>query len=320
MGETVRVFWVNQGQTFEEERRAGVLWAPKLSRPRSGQDVGTPRAHWDRMLEARPDDVVMHYSRNALRGWSRVLAPAFDGPPPFDIATRTWSADGRLLRVDLQALEIPVALVDIPMELRTDRDDTSWPFSKNGAVKQVYLSEVSGDLADWLLDEVGLRVDAAQVPSWPIDIEASTGFDYRGDRQVVVNVRGEQTRLRRRLFGSELLATCALCARDLPVSLLVTAHIKRRADTTNAERSREDIVMAACSLGCDSMFELGYVTVARDGTIEKGPRRTPMTVDLELAVEAIVGRTCGAWSSSTERYFAYHRRWQKAAARRYGLG
>ncbi len=262
----------------------------------------------------------MHYSRNALRGWSRVLASAFDGLPPFDVATRTWSTDGRLLRVELQALEIPIALADIPMELRTDRDDTSWPFSKKGAVKQVYLSEVSGGLADWLLDEVGLRVDAAQMPSWPVDSEAATGFDYRGDRQVVVNVRGEQTRLRRRLFGSELLATCALCARDLPVSLLVTAHIKRRADTTDAERSREDIVMAACSLGCDSMFELGYVTVACDGTIEKGPRRTPMTVDLELAVEAIVGRTCGAWSSSTERYFAYHRRWQNAAARRYGLG
>lgn len=27
----MRAFWVNQGQTFEEERRARVLWAPKLS-------------------------------------------------------------------------------------------------------------------------------------------------------------------------------------------------------------------------------------------------------------------------------------------------
>ena len=316
----MRVFWVNQGQTFDEERRAGVLWAPKRSRPRSGQDVGTSQAHWDRMLEARPDDVVMHYSRKAIRGWSRVLAPAFDGPPPFDVESRPWSADGRLLRIDLQALEIPIALADIPMELRTDRDVTSWPFSKKGAVKQTYLSEVGGDLADWLLDEVGLRVDAAQMPSWPPDVESATGFDYRGDRKVVVSVRGEQTRLRRRLFGNELIADCALCGRDLTVSMLVTAHIKRRADTTNAERSREDIVMAACSLGCDSMFELGYVTVARDGTIEKGPRRTPMTVDLELAVEAVVGRTCGAWNVFTERFFSYHRRWQKAAARQYGLG
>ncbi len=315
----MRTFWVNQGLTFDEERRAGVLWAPKLSRPRAGKSDGTPRAHWDRLREAQAGDVVIHYSRGAIRGWSRVAAAAFDGPPPFDESSSRWPSDGRLLRTDMEEVDIPIELDAIPLELRTARDETSWPFSKKGAVKQVYFSEVAGALAQWLLTEVGLRVDVAQLPSWPEDSDLPSSIDYRGDRQVIANSRGEQTRLRRHLFGDETLATCALCGRDLPVAMLVTAHIKRRASTSAAERSRMDLVMSACRLGCDSLFELGYVVVARDGTIRRGPRRIPTTEDLEFAAAALLGRTCNAWNAATERYFAHHRHWQKQEARRYQL-
>lgn len=315
----MRAFWVNQGQTFEEERRARVLWAPKLSRPRAGQRAGSPRGHWDRMLEASPGDVVFHYSRGGVRAWSTVLAPAFDGPPPFEDPSTRWSADGRVLRVDMQELDRPIELDSIPLELRTERDNTGWPFSRRGMVKQVYLSEVAGALADWLLTEVGLRVDAAQLPAWPEDGAADAHIEYRGDRQVVINVRGEQTLLRKHLFGDQLLATCALCGRDLPVAMLVTAHIKRRAETSRSERARTDTVMPACLIGCDSLFELGYVVVTSWGSVERGPRRAPMTADLSLAVDALIGRTCSVWDESTERYFAHHRRFQEARARRYGL-
>lgn len=315
----MRLFWVNQGQTFEQERRAGALWAPKLSRPRRGQVGGTARAHWDRMLDAEPGDLVVHYARKAVRGWSTVVARATDAPPPFDLDDRPWSEDGRLLRVELQTVEPPIQLSEIPLDLRLEQDRTSWPFSRRGDVKQVYLSEIDGGLADWLLGELGVRNDVAQVPSWP-GAPAGTGdLEYTADRQVLVTARSEQSRLRRRLFGDELVGTCALCGRDLPVAMLVAAHIKRRADTTDVERRRLDIVMPACSLGCDVLFELGYVIVAKDGIIARGPRRMPNSEDLELAMRGLIGRTCAAWSAETERYFAYHRKWQAAAARRYGL-
>jgi hypothetical protein len=315
----VRTFWVNQGQTFAEERRARVLWAPKLSRPRAGGVAGTTRAHWERLMEASPGDIVFHYAGRAVRAWSSVLEPAFDGPPPFEDPTTRWSADGRVLRVQIEDLDRPIELDDIPHGLRTEQDSTAWPFSKRGAVKQVYLSEVWAGVAEWLLAEVGLRTDAAQLAHWPEERAVSTSIDYRGDRQVVSRVRGEQAQLRRHLFGDELIASCALCGRELPVALLVAAHVKRRADTSHAERGRTDIVMPACLVACDSLFELGYVIVARGGQIETGPRRLPMTEDLARTIESIVGRTCSAWDPSTERYFEHHRRFQKSQARRFGL-
>lgn len=314
----VRTFWVNQGQTYREELGARVLWAPKLSRPKEGDEVGTPRSHWERMTEARPGDVVLHYSRGAVRAWSAVLSTAFDSAPPFEDPTTRWSDDGRVLRVEVQELDAPIALDDIPLDLRTERDATSWPFTKTGTVKQVYLSEVGGTLAEWLLDEVGLLQDVAQAPTWPAE-GAETPIDYRGDRRVVVAVRVEQPQLRRRLFGTAETAQCALCGRELPVAMLITAHIKRRADTTAAERRRTDTVMPACRLGCDSLFELGYVVVSTGGMIEQGPRRSPMTDALERDIVSLVGKKCPYWDPSTERYFAHHRRFQAAEVRQFDL-
>lgn len=114
-----------------------------------------------------------------------------------------------------------------------------------------------------------------------------------GDRRVVVNARGEQSLLRKHLFGDDLLATCALCGRDLPVAMLVTAHIKRRADTSRAERGRTDTVMPACLIGCDSLFELGYVTTAWVDH-PRGPKRPEDRVAPSRAERALSEQSSAA--------------------------
>jgi len=176
-----------------------------------------------------------------------------------------------------------------------------------------------GALAEWLLDRMGLSNDVAQNRSWPVDRDTRPELPYSGDRQVVAYQRGEQSSLRRALFGRRLVDTCALCGRALPVAMLVAAHIKRRADTSSVERRRTDNVMPACVLGCDDLFELGYITVSRAGIIQAGPRRRPMTSELATVVGGLLGRTCSFWDESRERYFAHHRRFQRREAERYEL-
>lgn len=315
----MRVFWVNQGQTFDQERRARVLWAPKRSRPSEDGRPGRPRSHWERMLEAQPGDLVLHYSGGEVRAWSSVLEPAYDGAPPFEDPTTRWSSDGRVLRVDIEVLDVPVARDEIPFDLRTSEDSTRWPFRTDGALKQSYLHEIDGALAEWLLDRLGLSNEVAQNRSWPRDRDARPELTYSGDRPVVSYQRGEQSSLRRALFGRRLVDACALCGRELPVAMLIAAHIKRRADTSNAERRRTDNVMPACVLGCDDLFELGYVTVSKAGIIEAGPRRRPMTSALEGVIDGLLGRTCSFWDESRERYFAHHREFQRGETERYGL-
>lgn len=271
------------------------------------------------MLEAQPGDLVLHYSGGEVRAWSSVLEPAYDGAPPFEDPTTRWSSDGRVLRVDIEVLDVPVARDEIPFDLRTSEDSTRWPFRTDGALKQSYLHEIDGALAEWLLDRLGLSNEVAQNRSWPRDRDAGPELTYSGDRPGVSYQRGEQSSLRRALFGRRLVDACALCGRELPVAMLIAAHIKRRADTSNAERRRTDNVMPACVLGCDDLFELGYVTVSETGIIEAGPRRRPMTSALEGVIDGLLGRTCSFWDESRERYFAHHREFQRGETERYGL-
>lgn len=90
--------------------------------------------------------------------------------------------------------------------------------------------------------------------------------------------RGEQSILRRRLLGNAEVAECALCGRTLPTRFLITAHIKKRTLCTDSERrDLAHVAMAACTLGCDSLFEAGYVCQRTAGS----PRGR--TVDLPVS-------------------------------------
>jgi hypothetical protein len=65
----------------------------------------------------------------------------------------------------------------------------------------------------------------------------------------------------------------------------------------------ENIVMRACALGCDTLYERGYMVVV-DGRIVRG--RSPETPATRDVVDALVGRVCPAWNSGSESYFKWH--------------
>jgi hypothetical protein len=124
------------------------------------------------------------------------------------------------------------------------------------------------------------------------------------DRVLLARARTEQARLRDYLLQGRTQAPCDLCGRLLPRDLLVAAHIAPRRDLDHAERTQFDrIAMIACLLGCDRLFELGYLTVDEEGTICPGAAGDELTPILnELA-----GRRCSAYSDDTAAAFAAHR-------------
>lgn len=63
--------------------------------------------------------------------------------------------------------------------------------------------------------------------------------------------------------------------------------------------------MLACALGCDALYEWGYVVVDSTGTIIRGPAAA--TDDLEVAIAPLLGRQCSAHNEATEPWFAHRR-------------
>jgi hypothetical protein len=98
------------------------------------------------------------------------------------------------------------------------------------------------------LDEYRLLLEAAQG-------RAET------DRVVQALARVEQAYWRQLVFGSVANYPCAICGRRLPIELLVAAHIKQRSRCSHKERLDPENIIAACLLGCDALFEKGYIRV-----------------------------------------------------------
>jgi hypothetical protein len=67
----------------------------------------------------------------------------------------------------------------------------------------------------------------------------------------------------------------------------------------------EHIVIPMCYLGCDRLYEKGYLTV-EEGTV-KVLHNPSHPADLREMLDALDGLPCPGWNSSTEPYFQWHR-------------
>jgi hypothetical protein len=118
--------------------------------------------------------------------------------------------------------------------------------------------------------------------------------------------RGEQKELRQLLLAGRDRALCSLCGMLYPAALLRAAHIKPRSECSDDERRcLGDIAMLACVLGCDSLYELGYLSVDEHGLIEG--HRDDLPDDTWRRVDDISGRRCAAFSDRLSPLFAWHR-------------
>ena len=135
-----------------------------------------------------------------------------------------------------------------------------------------------------------------------------------------VKVRLEQHHLRDRLLNDRAAAPCALCADVYPKTFLVAAHIKKRAECSDDERRDIDhVAMLACTFGCDSLYENGWVTVDEAGVIHSSSTSSGRG-RLAEQLRALDGRHCEAHGPLSEPYFAWHRdKHRKSLARQLTL-
>lgn len=121
------------------------------------------------------------------------------------------------------------------------------------------------------------------------------------DGVTLARYRREQAELRELLTGGAAEARCALCGRLLPVDLLVAAHVKPRSWCSPEERADlRNVAVLACALGCDRLYELGYLTVDERGAV------LPASDDLP-ELRALAGRVVEAFHERSAGYFAWHR-------------
>jgi hypothetical protein len=142
---------------------------------------------------------------------------------------------------------------------------------------------------------------APSVAQWNRTIDA---YDQIASRKV----RTEQRFLRKYVLNGAASGPCALCRRKFPVDLLVAAHIKQRAECTPRERAdyRRNVV-AMCKLGCDDLFERGYLSAVAGGWVAHKGKVVSATPAVRQYIATVVDKPCSEWADR-RGYFAWHNR------------
>ena len=133
--------------------------------------------------------------------------------------------------------------------------------------------------------------------------------DLDGDSKS--KTRKEQKFLRAHLAKGNLVAECTICGNVLPIEMLVAAHIKKRSECTTTEKlDFDNVATLMCKVGCDDLFEKGYIFV-KDGKIEQNIKRTS-TDYLDKIINNVKGNLVKNWSGSAEYYLWHESKYNKA--------
>jgi hypothetical protein len=172
------------------------------------------------------------------------------------------------------------------------------PFQSDGIrVKQGYFFPVSQLLWEAVKKAAGLR------DLQSIEEGAELAPEIQGDTDVerLALARREQYQLRKYLLQNRELR-CGICGRAMPARYLHAAHIKKRSEATESERKDiENIVMWACTLGCDQAFECGDIFITPDGTIALSSSNP---VFLNQVFGHLEGQKAPAFNPENAHYFA----------------
>lgn len=290
-------WFVNQTVNFEISTRDGTLWTPFVN------DAGSLRESAKHMSNMDVGDLVFHYKKPYIRAVSVVTARPRKAQRPPGYAGGAPGDEGWLVRVQMQEqrfqLELAKASVAIPKQ-------PGGPLDKNGRAAQgKYISPLSPESAASLFEMVGASAPELWLEQEDLYGEPLGGKGYvNTDIQTLAIRRAEQADLRASLLASED-PRCAICHRRLPLDLLIAGHIKpRRACSENERQDFANVAMLVCSLGCDSLYEKGYIGVDSAGTVVRVTRI--LQSDVSTYISPTVGKQCLRFNELTAPHYAWH--------------
>jgi len=297
---SIKYWWVNQGDSFEEARKLGAIWAPLEDKS------GGKQPSWDSLDLVKPGDLIFHFAKKKLRGISTALTESRSA----EIRIRDkgqWQNIGREVEVLAQDFDFTIDLEEIPISIRVDGSlGIETPFDVRGKVKQGYLFGVQSGVVEFVFSKLNLITDS----SGPLENQVRSvigDFQDGTDKTILGTFRREQRALRQSLVGNQKTGTCGICSRVLSTNLLVAAHIKPRRSCTEKERLDSGVVMLACVLGCDALFDKGAIFVDEKGVIQATGKFGDHP-DFLAFIGGLKGKVSSAYSPLSAQYFAWHAR------------
>lgn len=145
------IYFVSQGATFKQEKAGKYIWAPLETK--SGLKVH----HWDRMLDIKIGDIIIHYENKKIYALSKAKTTAYLSKNPFP-NDEIWEKNGRKVDLTLVEFESPIITgsnLEISEQLyHAQNNQKHFPFNKNKTINQGYLFKSNIEMLEIILEEL----------------------------------------------------------------------------------------------------------------------------------------------------------------------
>lgn len=152
------VFYVFQGETYDEERAGGYVWSPQLNKS------GGKNAGYTMMTNIRKGDFILHNSNGKIMAISVADEDYYESNQPHELSaaatTVYWDDEGYRVDVAYFDFDVPVLTTNYKDWLKAHYIEGS-AFTRAGTGKQQYMCRIADEHAVFLLDKaIGLQKDA----------------------------------------------------------------------------------------------------------------------------------------------------------------
>jgi hypothetical protein len=136
------VFFVFQGNTFDEESSGGYIWAPITNKK------GSNIHHWNRLLDVRIGDIILHGCDGSVVAISTAKTEAYECYQPEELRKEDlWDVEGRKVDCDYVLIKNPIKTSNYKDIIIKHSAVKYSPFNSDGSGNMGYLFELNRELA-----------------------------------------------------------------------------------------------------------------------------------------------------------------------------
>ena len=319
----MRYWWVNQGQTYREEREGGYLWSPKRKRGRDGEaTVRNP--FYEYMREVAPGDMVFSYRDSHVVSCGLITSYGYDSPKPSEFGKngKNWSPSG--WRVNVTYFETsPFRPKDQLERISPFLSEQHSPLKADGGGKELYLTKISPEFAGVIIDALGAPARTCREEGRHLSLHETTEefadtLSEKAGEYLVDAVKQDilipettrlaivKARIGQGIFRDEVAKVERQCRltgvedRDH----LVASHIKPWKDSDNRERlSGFNGLMLTPTP--DHLFDKGFISFGDDGSLLYASRvNRAALAKMKIPDE---GFNAGRFTADQTEFLRYHR-------------
>lgn len=144
------VYYIFQGETFDEERDGGYVWAPQLNKS------GGKNAGYTMITNIRKGDFILHNSNGKIVSISIAKADYYEANQPHELSMADtsvdWEDEGYRVDTEYFDFDVPVIATNYKGWLKDHFIEGS-AFTKAGTGKQQYMCRLADEHAIFLLQK-----------------------------------------------------------------------------------------------------------------------------------------------------------------------